>query len=219
LQQRIGIMGGTFNPVHYGHLAAAEEVRQQLSLDRILFVPAFIPPHKQEERRPTAAERRDMVRLAIAGNPNFDLSDVELARGGTSYTIDTLRHLHSSHPNALLFFITGLDSFLDIRTWHQWEHLFVLCAFVILSRPGYRFLDLTHLDFMKSHEGELLSLDRGAVAHSHIRALTCDLYLQAIPRFDISATDIRARVREGRSIKYHLPESVEHYIIEKKLYV
>ena len=212
-------MGGTFNPVHYGHLAAAEEIRQQLSLDRILFVPAFIPPHKQEEHRPTAAERREMVRLAIAGNPNFDLSDVELVRGGMSYTIDTLRSLHSSHPGVLLFFITGLDSFLDIRTWHQWEHVLALCAFVILSRPGYRFSDLTRLDFMKSYEGELLSLDRGAVRHSHIRTLTSDLYLHAIPRFDISATDIRTRVREGRSIKYHLPESVEHYIIEKKLYV
>lgn len=219
MQQRIGIMGGTFNPVHYGHLAAAEEVRQQLSLDRVLFVPAFIPPHKQEEQRPTAAERRVMVQLAIAGNPHFDLCDVELARGGTSYTIDTLRSLRSSHPGSLLFFITGLDSFLDIRTWHQWEDLLALCAFVILSRPGYRFSDLTSMDFMKTYEGELLSLDGGGVNHSHIRTPEYDLYLQVIPQFDISATDIRTRVHEGRSIKYHLPESVEHYIIEKNLYV
>jgi nicotinate-nucleotide adenylyltransferase len=219
LQQRIGIMGGTFNPVHYGHLAAAEEVRQRLSLDPVLFVPAFIPPHKQEKQRPTAAERREMVQLAIADNPHFDLSDVELERGGTSYTIDTVKSLRSSRSGSLLFFITGLDSFLDIRTWHQWDQLLGLCSFVVLSRPGYRFSALAKLDFLKQYEEELLSLDGRAIGQSRIQTSGYDLYLQLIPQFDISATNIRTRVREGRSIKYLLPEVVEHYIIKKELYV
>jgi nicotinate-nucleotide adenylyltransferase len=218
LHQRIGIMGGTFNPVHFGHLAAAEEVRERLSLDRVLFIPAFIPPHKQEENRATAAQRRDMVLLAIAGNEHFGLSDVDLKRGGTSYTIDTINTLRSSSPESKLFFITGLDAFLDIRTWHHWEQLLGLCAFVVLSRPGYHFSDLINLEFLNDFTGELLSLDQGAVQQAHIQPAGFDFYLQRIPQYDISSTDIRNRVREGRNIKYLLPESIEHYIIKNNLY-
>ncbi len=218
MHQRIGIMGGTFNPIHFGHLAAAEEIRERLNLDKVLFIPSFIPPHKQEEQRPTAAQRREMVLLALRSNPLFGLSDIELQRGGTSYTVDTIRALRSLHPESALFFITGLDSFLEIQTWHQWHELLGSCAFVILSRPGYRFSDLMKLGFMKPFEAELASLGRESAHQVHILPSGFDLHLAVIPQYDISSTDIRRRVREGRSIKYLLPEPVEHYIIANKLY-
>ena len=218
MQQRIGIIGGTFNPIHYGHLAAAEEVRERLALDRILFIPAYSPPHKHDEQRATAAQRRDMVLLALAGNPYFGISDAELNRGGVSYTIDTVNDLRSSFPGSALFFITGLDSFLDIRTWHRWEHLLGLCSFVILSRPGYRFSELVTLEFLKAFEEEVQALDEAAVQQARIQQAGFDFSLQRIPQYDISSTDIRNRVHEGRSIKYRLPESVEHYIIKNNLY-
>ena len=162
MQQRIGVLGGTFNPIHYGHLAASEEVRERLDLDSVLFVPSFLPPHKHEERMPSAFERAEMVRLAIAGNPRFSLSDIEVQRGGRSYTIDTVDGLHSACPDAALFFITGLDSFLEIKTWNQWERLLTRCVFVVLSRPGYCFSDLLRIDFMKESEQAILALDRGS---------------------------------------------------------
>ncbi len=146
---RLGILGGTFNPIHSGHLAAAEEVRARLQLERILFIPSAIPPHKQDEEVPSALHRMEMVRIATAGNPVFELSDIEIRRGGKSYTVDTIELLRQIHGGADLYFITGLDSFLEIRTWSRWEKLLSQCRFVVLSRPGYRFADLKKIDFMQ----------------------------------------------------------------------
>jgi nicotinate-nucleotide adenylyltransferase len=218
LSQKIGILGGTFNPIHYGHLAAAEEVRDRLKLDRVLFIPSFQPPHKRENDVPSAVHRMEMVRLATADNQSFDPSDIEIKRGGRSYTIDTIEALRESYPGADLYFITGLDSFLEIQTWNQWERLLTLCTFVVLSRPGYRFADLLKIDFMQAAQNEVMKLDRSELIHAAFRAGAFDLYLELIPLYDISSTDIRTRVKEGRSIKYLLPEAVETYIIKHKLY-
>ena len=215
---KLGILGGTFNPVHYGHLAAAEEVRDRLKLDRILFIPSYSPPHKQEENVPSAVHRMEMVRLATAGNPCFEPSDIEIKRGGRSYTIDTIEALHRTQAGSELFFITGLDSFLDIQTWNHWERLLSLCSFVVLSRPGYRFTDLLKIDFMKPAAGDLTELDRGGHQETIIRYGPFTVFLEMIPLYDISSTDIRRRIKEGRSIKYHLPDAVETYIIENRLY-
>jgi nicotinate-nucleotide adenylyltransferase len=217
--QRIGILGGTFNPVHYGHLAASEEVRERLHLDLVLFVPSNFPPHKQEEDLPSADQRLEMVRLAIAGNAHFMVSDIEVRRKGKSYTVDTIQALRGLYPGSDLFFITGLDSFLDIRAWNQWQKLLSLCAFVVLSRPGYRFSDLLKMDFMENWTTQLSSLDRGEINQVVARRNDFILYLERIPHYDISSTDIRARVRERRPVKYLLPEPVEHYIIKNKFYV
>ena len=217
MPQRLGILGGTFNPVHFGHLAAAEEVRSRLRLDRVLFIPSSIPPHK-EETMPSAAARLEMVRLAVTGNPAFEPSDIEIKRGGRSYTIDTIEALHAAYPDAGLFFITGLDSFLEIRTWHQWERLLTLCSFVVLSRPGYHFADLASLNFMNVASGELVRLDRKEHVEAIIRTGAFTFFLEMIPLYDISSTDIRCRVKEGRSVKYLLPQVVETYIIKNKLY-
>ncbi len=218
MAQKIGILGGTFNPIHYGHLAAAEEVRDRLKLDRVLFIPSFQPPHKRENDVPSAVHRMEMVRLAAAHNQFFDPSDIELKRGGRSYTIDTIEALRESYPGIDLYFITGLDSFLEIQTWNHWEQLLTLCTFVVLSRPGYQFTDLLKIDFMLPAQDQVLKLDRGELVHVDFRAGAWSVYLELIPLYDISSTDIRTRVKEGRSIKYLLPEAVETYIIKHKLY-
>ena len=215
---KLGILGGTFNPIHYGHLAAAEEVRERLKLDKILFIPSYLPPHKQEEDIPSAAQRFEMVRLATAGNPNFETSDIEIRRQGKSYTIDTIETLRSTYPNAKLNFITGIDTFLEIQTWKDWERLFTLCSFVVLSRPGYRFTDLVKIAFLKQSEQELDKLDRGDLAQLVVRSGALTVSLEMIALYDISSTDIRRKVKEGRSIKYHLPEAVEIYIMKNRLY-
>jgi nicotinate-nucleotide adenylyltransferase len=218
LPQRLGILGGTFNPIHYGHLAAAEEVRDRLKLDRILFIPSSLPPHKQEEDMPSAVQRLEMVRLAISGNNHFKVSDIEVRRGGKSYTVDTIEALLPLHPGAELFFITGLDSFLDIQTWKDWDRLLTLCSFVVLSRPGYSFVDLAKIVFMKEAGRDLAVLDRQETAQVAVKSGEIKVYLERISLYDISSTDIRTRIRQSQTIKYHLPESVEHYIIENKLY-
>jgi len=215
---KLGIFGGTFNPIHYGHLAAAEEVSNRLDLERVLFVPSFIPPHKQEEEVPSADRRMEMVRLAIAGNPLFEPSDIEIIRGGRSYTIDTVKSLRQSWREAELYFIIGLDAFLEIQTWDRWEKLMTLCSFIVLSRPGYRFQDLSRINFMKSADKELAALDGGARTQAAVRSGEFAVFLEMIPLYDISSTDIRRRIREGRSIKYLLPDAVETYIIKNKLY-
>jgi nicotinate-nucleotide adenylyltransferase len=215
---RLGILGGTFNPIHLGHLAAAEEVCDRLRLDSVLFIPAFHSPHKQEGDMPPPAERLELVRLAVAGNPRFAVSTIEMERGGRSYTIDTIDALRARHPGADLYFITGLDSFLDISTWKDWQRLLASCSFVVLSREGYRFSDLAKLPFLSGAEREFQELDGRIRTQQVVRSGAISLYLENIPFYEISSTDIRRRIRQGRSIKYHLPEAVERYIIEKKLY-
>ncbi len=218
MPQRFGILGGTFNPIHYGHLAAAEEIHDRLKLDQVLFIPSFFPPHKQEEDIPSAVQRLEMVRLAVAGNAHFAVSDIEVKRGGRSYTFDTINELRSINPAAEFYFMTGLDSFLEIKSWNQWEKLLALCAFVVLSRPGYQFCDLQKIDFMQSAVGEFAMMDRGKLDQMTVRPGPFTIILEMIPHYDISSTDIRKRVRQARTIKYLLPEAVEHYIITHRLY-
>jgi nicotinate-nucleotide adenylyltransferase len=159
-----------------------------------------------------------MVRLAIAGNPRFTVSDIEVKRGGKSYTVETVAALHTMHPVTEFYFITGLDSFLEIQTWNQWERLLPLCSFVVLSRPGYRFADLVKIDFMKGATRELAGLDSGELVHAVFQPDGFKICLEMIPLYDISSTDIRNRIHESRTVKYHLPEAVETYIIKNKLY-
>ena len=218
MSQKIGILGGTFNPIHYGHLAAAEEVLSRLKLDNVLFVPSFLPPHKKDEVIPSAAQRQEMVALAIAGNSHFSLSDIEVKREGMSYSIDTVAELLRLHPATDFYFITGLDSFLEIQTWKEWERLLSLCKFVVLSRPGYAFAGLASIDFMQGSAEKLYALDQGDLTRVVLEIGRSAVYLEQIPLYDISSTDIRQRVRQGRTIKYLLPECVETYIITNNLY-
>ncbi|MDA8100001.1 MAG: nicotinate-nucleotide adenylyltransferase [Nitrospiraceae bacterium] len=218
MTQKIGILGGTFNPIHVGHLAAAEEVCDRLGLDRILFIPTFLPPHKKERDVPAARERAEMVRLAISGNRRFSLDDREIRRGGTSYTIDTIRELRRELPDAEFYFITGLDSFLDIRTWKDWRNLLEECVFAVLSREGSRFRELERLGITAPAPDDLEALDRRMRDRVTLRSDAAKLELVTIPCLEISSTDIRNRISKGKSAKYLLPEAVETYIIEHKFY-
>jgi nicotinate-nucleotide adenylyltransferase len=196
---RIGVLGGTFDPIHLAHLAAAEEVRVRIALERVLFVPAGLPPHKLHVNVTPTEHRLKMVELAIADNPHFTLSRVDIDRFGPSYTVDTIELLHDEYgPDAELYFIMGSDSLAELLTWHKPERLIRLCRIVALTRPGHR-VDLK----------ELNRLLPGAIAR---------VQLLDMPLLEISGTDLQRRVRAGLSIKYLVPPAVETYIRQHGLY-
>ncbi|RPF47129.1 nicotinate-nucleotide adenylyltransferase [Thermodesulfitimonas autotrophica] len=197
---RIGLMGGTFDPIHYGHLVAAEDARYELGLEKVVFIPAGQPPHKPKELVSEAAHRVAMVRLAIATNPCFELSTVEVERPGPSYTVDTVAAFRKQYPAGEFYFITGADAVAEILSWHRAEELLTLCRVVAVTRPGYV------LDNLRER---LAGLD--AYLWRKIRVLP-------VPGVAISSTAIRERVREGRPIRYLLPDQVEAYIKEQGLY-
>lgn len=198
---RIGISGGTFDPVHMGHLVIAEEVRQVMSLDKVLFIPSGNPPHKNALQVTRAEHRFEMVRRAIATNPFFEASGIEIDRPGNTYTIDTLKQLRGIYGDMVrLFFITGADVVTELTTWKNFENVFKLCEFIAVMRPGYRSLDFDN------HIRQLSAM-YGAVIHAI-----------AAPLIGISSTEVRRRVLEGRSVKYLVPDGVEEYIYGHGLY-
>ncbi|MEW6661323.1 MAG: nicotinate-nucleotide adenylyltransferase [Bacillota bacterium] len=197
---RIGLMGGTFDPVHLGHLVTAEEARDQFRLEQVIFVPAGMPPHKKDYRVTDALHRYEMTKLAIASNPYFHISDVEINRPGYSFAIDTVSYFAQAYgSNCRLYFITGADAILEILTWKQVHRLVDLCEFIAATRPGYNLeLDPTLEQLPPAARDRIHQLE--------------------VPALSISSTDIRCRVREKRTIKYLLPETVERYIIQKGIY-
>lgn len=191
-------MGGTFNPIHYGHLLAAEEVREQFRLEKVLFIPSGDPPHKIRQEVLPGEERYTMTVLAVRGNPYFEVSRMEIDRPGISYTADTLRQLQNLYgPELRLYFITGLDAILEMPTWHEGKGLLQLAEFVAVTRPE---LALNQLEKVFTEE-----------ERRHI-------YLVSIPSFSISSTEIRRRVQQGRSIRYLTPDSVVEYIYQHGFY-
>jgi len=212
---KIGLFGGTFDPIHWGHLRNAEEVREAFSLDRLLFIPAGIPPHKRLRPTPPARNRVAMVRLAIAKNPGFILSTVELSRRGKSYSIDTVRHfVKSRRPGDSLYFILGLDAFLDIGSWKDFEELFSLSHFIVTSRPGSK--NSLSLARMPVAVRKLFCYDRREKFYRHKSGTK--LHFFKLTDIAISASDIRRRVKEGKSIRYLVPLEVESYIRKRGLY-
>jgi nicotinate-nucleotide adenylyltransferase len=187
-------MGGIFDPIHCGHLFAAEEARVEFKLDEVIFVPCRQPAHKRENDISDPEDRYLMTVLATSNNQFFEVSKVELNRPGPSYSIDTVKDFLKKYSHgAKIFFITGADAFLEVDSWYKSEELIKLCQFVAATRPGY---DLSKLDekFKKI------------------------IKIIEIPALAISSTDIRRRVREGKSIKYLLPQEAEEYIYKKGLY-
>jgi nicotinate-nucleotide adenylyltransferase len=215
-KKKVGIMGGAFNPVHYGHLRAAEEVRMKLGFEKILFIPSGNPPLKIKDLA-DANHRYEMTRLSIAANPFFDISDIECRGSRKSYTVETLTALGERHPENEFFLILGNDSFLDIPTWYQPERLMELANLVVVSRPGFRFSDLSPK--ISAVPETLSALDARALEMYHLSLESRrELFLLNITPMDISATAVRTFVKAGKSIKYLLPEKVESYIILHKLY-
>jgi nicotinate-nucleotide adenylyltransferase len=203
-KKRIGIIGGTFDPIHYGHLVNAEGARVEFGLDKVIFVPSGKPPHKKDYHITDPEDRYLMTLLATITNPHFELSRAEIDRTGLSYTVDTIREFKTAYGGvADLFFITGADAILEILTWKNVGELITLCQFVAATRPGY---SLTGLQNIVSTVRQKERAD--FTVHSI-----------EVPALMISSTDIRHRVAGGRPIKYLLPEAVENYIFKEKLYV
>lgn len=198
---KIGLMGGTFDPIHVGHLVTAEEARQQFDLDYVIFVPAGVPPHKDSETISLPEHRYLMTSLAVMSNPAFFVSRIEIEQQEPTYTIDTVKHFGSwKNPEPEVFFITGADAILEIFTWKDYEELLRLCTFIAVSRPGYS------LD--RFHE----TLDRT------LPEMRQKVHLLEIPALAVSSTFIRERVALGKTIKYLTPEPVEQYIKKHDLY-
>lgn len=200
-KERVGIMGGTFDPIHIGHLILAECAYEQFQLDRVQFLPSGNPPHKTDRTDgATDEERLEMVSLAIRDNPHFSLDAEEMRRSGFSYTSDTLVALRRTHPNAEYYFIIGADSLLSFDSWHEPEIISRNCVLLAAVRDGFS------ADEMQEKTDELRRL-YGARIH-----------LLHMPNIDVSSTELRNRMQEGRSLRYYIPESVLNYIEQRGIY-
>lgn len=200
-EKRIGISGGTFNPIHIGHLIIAEMVRDRFGLDKVLFIPSGMPPHKNLGSVLCAEKRFDMVRRAVANNPHFIESRIEIDRGGYTYTVDTLKKLREIYGNdTSLYYIIGADVLNDLLTWKSFEEVFKICEFIAVLRPGNDVQAFNkQMEYLKN-------------------AYSARIHFIETPLIEISSTEIRERIKEGRSIKYLVPESVEEYIESNGLY-
>jgi nicotinate-nucleotide adenylyltransferase len=219
---RIGLLGGTFNPIHRCHLTVASQTRDRAGLDRILFIPAGDPPHKRSPALISAGHRIQMVRLAIASEPAFSFSDIEVRRPSTSYSIETVQALRAEYGDgAELFFIVGLDAFLDLAAWKQAADLVRLIHFIVVSRPGSAFTSLHTMPLLTATEpASLAELDSGRRERLDLPlSASAHLILLRLPPCDISASAIRARLHSGQSVSNLLPATVESYILHHKLYM
>ncbi|HBK52454.1 nicotinate-nucleotide adenylyltransferase [Syntrophomonas wolfei] len=195
-----GILGGTFDPIHYGHLIAAEYACHNFKLDKVLLIPAASPPHKELGQVLPAMHRYRMAELAVKSNPRLEVSPVEMEREGPSYTVDTLAYFQAKFPEVEFFFIVGADSLFIMHSWKEPERLAELCRFIVVTRPGYK-------------------IERSEAALGRLPDIIWDRMLQMeIPGLDISSSDIRQRAAAGKPIKYLLPPEVEEYIFEQGLY-
>lgn len=196
---RLGVLGGTFDPIHYGHLVIAEDARVRLKLEKVFFVPAHEPPHKPKGTYSAFEHRVRMTKLAIADNPHFAISLIEASRVGPSYSVDTLRQLLAElGPGVELFFVVGMDSLTNFLSWHKPAELLKLCRLVVAERAGYR--------------ANLATLTQA------LPALAQRLDLIDTPELSISSTDLQRRVQLGLSIRYQTPPQVERYIYKHRLY-
>ena len=191
--QKIGILGGTFNPIHLGHLLIAQDAMEQARLDRVVFIPSAMPPHKSAAGLMQAHHRFSMVKLAIRGNDRFTADDIEIRRGGKSYAVDTVTELKRRWPHAKLFFIIGTDSLRELHLWHDIKQLAAWCTFLVLSRPVSKQKQLRPLRYI------------------HWQPVCGHLC-------DIASRDIRDRIARGQSVRYLVPNAVLNYIERKKLY-
>jgi len=210
---RVAVLGGSFNPIHYGHLLLADDVLEQLGLDRVLFVPAGTPPHKSAALLAPAADRFEMVRQAIADHPRFGVSDIELRRGGPSYTVDTLSALAAGGDQ--LFLVVGSETFLDLLTWREPRRLAALARLVIIPRAGSVFDTEGAAAQKVLHE---IGVEGGFVHAGGGPPPARGVLIVHATSLPLSASDLRRRVREGRSLVYRLPPVVIDYVRTHGLY-
>ncbi len=199
---KVGICGGTFDPVHLGHLTVAEMVRCEFGFDKILFIPSGKPPHKNLDSVTDPIHRLKMVQCAVSTNPNFEAVSIEVERGGYTYTVDTLNQLHELYPEGTEFYyMIGADVVMDLLKWKKAEEVFTLTSFIALMRPGFQDEEFkTRINYLQSkYEVDIIGFEA--------------------PLIEISSTFIRDRVKCGKSVKYFVTEPVEMYIKENKLYI
>jgi nicotinate-nucleotide adenylyltransferase len=212
---KIGLFGGTFDPIHWGHLRSAEEVCETFALGRVYFIPAAVPPHKRGQTTTPASDRLRMVRLAVAKNPRFEVSTAEICRSGVSYSIDTIREFAArKSPGDSLYFIIGFDAFREIGTWKDFAAIFPLCNFIVTSRPGSKEKDPfkgTGVAVKK-----LFCYDFKGKSYRHESGTR--VFFDELTDIAISASEIRALVKQGKSIRYLVPPEVENYIKRRGLY-
>ena len=199
---KIGIMGGTFDPIHYGHLVIAEQIRQNYNLDKVIFIPVGIPPHKREMRITKGEHRYLMILLATMTNPYLDVSRIEIDKKAVSYTIETMRELDKKYRDKKVefYFIIGADAISTVESWEESAELLKMCKFIAATRPGVTNSNMSAMiEYYKANYG-------------------AEIQTMAVSAVDISSTDIRNRIAGNRPIKYLLPEAVEHYILKNGLY-
>ncbi|MEW6187222.1 MAG: nicotinate-nucleotide adenylyltransferase [Thermodesulfobacteriota bacterium] len=212
---RLGLFGGAFNPVHLGHLRAGLEIQEAFSLNKVIFIPTALPPHKETRNLVSFAHRLQMVRLAVAGVPSFKASDVERKMKGKSYSIRTIRHfMKTSVSGTELFFILGLDAFLEIHTWKEFRRLFTLCHFVVMDRPGYNRKSIKDY-ILREISSEVIYYPR---EKRFLHPGGPSIFLFPITLLDISSTRIRRLRQNNQSLRFLLPEKVGNYILENRLY-
>ncbi|MBD3413256.1 MAG: nicotinate-nucleotide adenylyltransferase [Candidatus Aminicenantes bacterium] len=212
--KKIGLLGGTFNPVHYGHLKAAQQVIERFHLHKILFVPSYDPPHKTKKHIISPAHRYHMVKLAVSDYPSFEPSRIEIDAKEKSYSIVTLQKIKKSNPESRIFFILGVDAFLEIETWKDYKDLLESCSFIVISRPGYDLKDAKEIIGGK-FQTKMLEVSSDVGEQSLEQA---EFFLLHMKSLDLASSDIRERSHKGKSIHGMVPKEVENYIKENRLY-
>ena len=211
---RIGILGGTFDPIHRGHLASASDTARAFALGRVLLVLSARPPHKDETAHASVEERLAMLRLAAASEPLLEVSDVEVRRPGASYTVDTLREAGRAHPGTELYLIVGIDAWREVDTWHHPEELLELANVIVTSRPG---ADFTPTDVIPPVAGRSACCYDSNIS-SYVHRSGHRLAAHRIVGIDVSSTDVRRRIRDNLSFEHLVPSPVAHYIRQHGLY-
>jgi len=210
-----GLFGGTFDPIHFGHLRAAEEMMDIFQLNRIIFVPSSRPPHKLEAEITSFYHREQMVRMSIEGNVNFSFSEVENLRAGKSYSVETVEYILNKYmENLELYFIVGQDAFEAVTTWKEWEKLLLLCNFAVMTRPGYKNKGLDNI-LTKEFASRFVydkEVDGFKGPTGHI------IYFRNTTFLDISSSRIRSMAKTGNSVRYLTPDNVRQYIAKNDLY-
>jgi nicotinate-nucleotide adenylyltransferase len=212
---RWGLLGGTFDPIHFGHLRAAEEMLQIFDLNRIIFIPSSRPPHKLEAEITSFYHREQMVRMAIEGNVSFSFSDVENLRSGKSYSVETVEYILNKYLEDLeLYFIVGQDAFEAVTTWKDWEKLLLLCNFAVMTRPGYEQKGLENI--LPKAFASRFTYDKKTNAYKGSTGHT--IYFRHVTFLDISSSRIREMMKAGQSSRYLIPDNVRNYIVKNSIY-
>jgi nicotinate-nucleotide adenylyltransferase len=210
MSEPIGLFGGTFDPIHYGHLRTAFELWQLLKLSQVRFLPTGNPPHREAPLAPSEL-RLEMVRAAVAGQPGFAVDDREIRRSGVSYSVDTLTDLRLEHPQRSLCLLLGMDAFLGMPTWHRWREIFELAHVVVAHRPGWKAPITGPLG------EEMVDRGTGSVRDLH-SSIAGRIHVRAVTQLEIASTDLRALILSGRDLRYLVPDAVRELIVRSGCY-